>query len=79
MSWSVTVKQLREELKKYDDGAVVMIGGGSRDAADANTFEMDEDVTYGYRNDDGEVFTDLESDETVARAQRVVILWPLTE
>lgn len=81
MAWSVTVKRLVEELRRFPDDAIVMVANGPREEADAVTYELDEDITSAYRNDEGEIFTDMEVDdgESVARATRVVVLWPVTE
>ena len=81
MGWHVTVRKLKDMLERFDDSAIVMLGDGERDENDVITYELDEDPSYAYRNNEGEVFTDeeLKDDESVARAQRVVILWPIKE
>lgn len=81
MAWNVTVKRLIEELRRFPDDAVVMLANGPRDEPNAVTYDLDEGITTAYRNDEGEIFTDMEVDdgESVARATRVVVLWPVTE
>jgi hypothetical protein len=74
VSYYLTVKRLRDMLKRYDDDAIVMVGenregGGAVDA--------DDEPTYSYRTPDGEIVDQFDASygDTLTDKDRVVILW----
>ena len=73
MGYYMTVKRLREELAKYDDAAIVMVG----DRETGDVIDADDQVSYMYRTEDGEVVDQFDHsyDETLLGKQRAVILW----
>lgn len=77
----VTVKRLRELLDKYVDDAVVMIGVGERQTEGMVIYDLDEDPSYAYRDEDGDIIEDVspDQDESFSKYDRVVVLWSTNE
>lgn len=75
MSWLLTVKTLREQLSRYSDDAIVMVATPDEPPI---IYDAMDDVTHGYRSDDGEVFTEVEArdDEALSLYKRAVVIWP---
>lgn len=81
MSWHMTAKKLKAELSKYDDNAIIMIGSLNEDGDQDEAFEASDDVSYMYVNDEGEIFSELEADDSdvLAKAKRAIVLWPIQQ
>ncbi len=73
MAYSLTVRKLSEELKKYDPKAVVMIAISEEETLDAADI-----LTYAYLTPEGELTTDdtLTDDDVVKDMKRAVVIWP---
>jgi sulfur carrier protein ThiS len=71
-----TVADLIDELKKFDDEAIVMV---SADTEGNCIVEADTQLSPAYRGTDGEIVyeDDLDKDESTTTYDKVVILWPI--
>lgn len=74
MAWYLTVKELKQQLNKYDDDAVLMVG---MDRESGETYEADPDVSYAYLTPDGDLVDDMavENGESVRNYRRALIIW----
>jgi hypothetical protein len=73
---TMTIKELIQELKKYDEKSIVML---SKDPDGKEVIEVDRDMSPAYRSDTGEVFfeEDLPEKESARSYDRVIIFWPI--
>ncbi len=73
---TVTVKELIEELKKFDPSAICML---AINAEGTGIVEIDTNVSAAYRGSDGDVLyeDDFRKEETSADFDKVVIIWPI--
>ena len=72
---SLTVKELKQILEKYDDSAVVMVGNREEDTA----VEADSAVSYCYATDDGQIVDEFDStyEDTFVGKNRALIIWAI--